>query len=309
MVFFVISGYWIARSVMRRLEFERWSWSDYMADRLVRLWIVLLPALLIGGTLDLVARDVFGSRVDNLAIENLLVSCFFLIDVFAKALGSNGPLWSLGAEFWYYVWFPLILVPIFQRRLSVVGTILLVVSLVVCFGHTVLFPCWLTGAGVYFATRDPSNAFALAIRDHRRLSWGLSVALLMGSIYIAHLYILSYFFGSLIVSLGFAALLVTFLVHDMGPPRWLAPLAGFGSKSSFSLYALHMPFVALTKVLIDPHDRLRANGLTFATAIALLAALIFIAIVFSMVTEHQTARVRSSVGRLLSNISYSRRTT
>ena len=47
-VFFVLSGYLVGGSVIRALRNEEWSWSRYFTHRLVRLWLVLLPALLLG---------------------------------------------------------------------------------------------------------------------------------------------------------------------------------------------------------------------------------------------------------------------
>ena len=49
-VFFVISGFWIVRSVMR--AGDAYYFRDYMIARGTRLWIVLLPALVIGAFLD-----------------------------------------------------------------------------------------------------------------------------------------------------------------------------------------------------------------------------------------------------------------
>lgn len=47
MVFFVLSGYFISSSVLHSLENGTWSWREYLTKRLLRLWIVLIPALLL----------------------------------------------------------------------------------------------------------------------------------------------------------------------------------------------------------------------------------------------------------------------
>ena len=53
-MFFVLSGYWISRSVIGRAD-AGWAWGGYLVDRLSRLLIVLIPALAIGGALDAAA--------------------------------------------------------------------------------------------------------------------------------------------------------------------------------------------------------------------------------------------------------------
>src|ERR1700742_1036888 len=47
-VFFVLSGYLISSSIFRLERRAAWSWRLYLTHRLVRLWIVLFPALLLG---------------------------------------------------------------------------------------------------------------------------------------------------------------------------------------------------------------------------------------------------------------------
>src|ERR1700722_6088811 len=44
-VFFVLSGYLVGGHVLRARETGRWSWSVYLIQRGVRLWPVLVPAV------------------------------------------------------------------------------------------------------------------------------------------------------------------------------------------------------------------------------------------------------------------------
>ena len=47
----MLSGFWISRSVLKRLDSPHF-WRDYLIDRLSRLLIVLIPALALGGFLE-----------------------------------------------------------------------------------------------------------------------------------------------------------------------------------------------------------------------------------------------------------------
>ncbi|MFP6614512.1 MAG: acyltransferase family protein, partial [Pirellulales bacterium] len=47
MVFFVLSGYFISESVRRDCKKGRWSWIRYLTNRVTRLYVVLIPCLLL----------------------------------------------------------------------------------------------------------------------------------------------------------------------------------------------------------------------------------------------------------------------
>src|SRR5206468_11759198 len=105
---------------------------SYLLARLTRLYIVLLPALLLGGALDQTGMHLAGTdtvysghsgmhalNVDVRATSGpttLLANGLFLQTIAlpgmhgqqVPAFGSNGPLWSLSNEFWYYMAFPLL---------------------------------------------------------------------------------------------------------------------------------------------------------------------------------------------------------
>ena len=133
MVFFVLSGLLVGRSCVAAVKDNRWTWGHYLLRRLTRLYVVLLPALLLT-----VAWDEWGIRLFRATgvysalpsdsfilpqsiIHNLSWSIFagniaFLMTVVVPPLGSNGPLWSLSNEFWYYILFPFLAVGIMRRN-------------------------------------------------------------------------------------------------------------------------------------------------------------------------------------------------
>jgi peptidoglycan/LPS O-acetylase OafA/YrhL len=123
-VFFVLSGYLVGGSVLTAYQAGRWSWTHYALRRMTRLWVVLLPALLLTWALDSLGRhwghagyegafgSLYGSGPTVAAPADLRASTFlgnalFLQTIAVKCYGTNGPLWSLANEFWYYALFPL----------------------------------------------------------------------------------------------------------------------------------------------------------------------------------------------------------
>jgi peptidoglycan/LPS O-acetylase OafA/YrhL len=57
-VFFVLSGFWITKSTMRQIDSASF-WPSYLIDRLSRLMIVVIPALILGGVLDMIGMHLF----------------------------------------------------------------------------------------------------------------------------------------------------------------------------------------------------------------------------------------------------------
>ena len=132
MVFFVLSGFWITAAVERRIDGPGF-WPQYLIDRLSRLLMVIAPALVLGAMFDwlsiAVTHSVYATGLSGAVTmtrpvaETLtwpigLGNLAFLQTIFVSRLGSNGPLWSVAYEFWYYIWFPALLLVIKRRRLS-----------------------------------------------------------------------------------------------------------------------------------------------------------------------------------------------
>lgn len=120
-VFFVLSGYLVGG-----VTFNKWNRYGpkilvYFIDRLTRIYIVLIPALVFGFAFDSIGVYFFdfdniysspeiysfpsvqSSILDTLNIKIFFYN-FFMIGKFGL-LGSNGPLWSLHFEWWYYSFF------------------------------------------------------------------------------------------------------------------------------------------------------------------------------------------------------------
>lgn len=131
MVFFVLSGFFIGSSIVKVIHLSQWSWSSYLTNRLTRLYVVLLPALLLtlfwdhisvnlAGTQDLALGLGPDSNSEGILARLTAITFFgnvlFLQRIFVETLGSNGPLWSLTNEFWYYILFPCVCLVAMQRK-------------------------------------------------------------------------------------------------------------------------------------------------------------------------------------------------
>lgn len=258
-IFFVLSGYLVGGSVLRSFAMDRWSWRNYLLNRLTRLYVVLVPALVLGGILDLVGTHIFGSNgvyggktgtheltfvvLHHLSFPILLGNYVFLQGIFVPTFGSNGPLWSLANEFWYYIAFPLIMCAVLPRlsvgwrllnALLLIGVIAFVRPPIALMGLI-----WLMGVAVHYLPRLPANNVPV-----RRmfmvagvLACGAALAWCKQTRFFAADYILG--------------LVVTALIHIVlscartPMPRVYNSTAQFLSRSSYTLYLVHVPLLVL----------------------------------------------------------------
>ncbi|MFL9909315.1 hypothetical protein [Paraburkholderia sp. RL17-337-BIB-A] len=86
----------------------------------------------------------FVSNYGHTAVIALLCNVVFLQTLTCGTYGSNGPLWSLANEFWYYMWFPACYVLLRQRR-----GFSAIVAGVLALGTMIAFPSLLSGFGLW----------------------------------------------------------------------------------------------------------------------------------------------------------------
>lgn len=309
-IFFVLSGYWITRTVDRRLR-DGWSWRHYLADRLVRLDLVLVPALVLGGTLDAIGYYVlqtpthlaqtgtFVLRADlasTLRPEIFLGNLAFLQGVLLLPFGSNGPLWSVGYEFWYYLWFPALALSVRQRRPS--WSLLLVIIGLWSAPFAMGFLAWLCGTAAYVAERRWSPVRASDRPPPLRI---VAVAAVGVGVVLLIVRFRDFPFEDFLLAAVFGILLTLLLMARVGLPPLMTALARFGARSSFTLYATHFPVLALFAGLMLNDERLEPSFMAALSVTASLIATVAIAVVLSRFTERQTAEVRRRLSALVTS--------
>jgi len=317
MVFFVLSGLLISSSVLRAVKDGRWSWKIYLVNRLTRLWVVLLPALVLAFVLGELQKLLFGNLNFSGAfgVKTLFLNAGFLQDRFAPVYGGDDPLWSLSYEFWYYILFPCVVLSFVSRRVSLrvmYVTISLAIFALIGVRMSEYFLVWMLGCGVLFMR-------PLRIRQTWLWYVAIVVALLTMFVFYQVPYIAfhvrpslatSSIYPDFILSLSVALLIYVIRSEPVGAERkdqvgtWakaFASLAGF----SYTLYLVHYPAIYLvTRLLLTPPARplyalvfsnILLSDVVFATFICLYAWVI------SRFTEARTAGIRGWVTRSLSS--------
>ena len=165
-IFFAMSGFLVgapAYDAFRRGEFH---WREYMLKRLTRLWIVMIPALIFTLAFDQLGISLTGGlgydgafhEIYNsgpfappvYSLGNFLGNVFFLATKSVPVFGTNGPIWSLTNEFFYYLSFPLLLYVFGQKTGAatrvVCAVVFLALAMAVPWDIVVLSVVWLAGA-------------------------------------------------------------------------------------------------------------------------------------------------------------------
>ena len=265
MVFFVLSGYLVGGSVLRAHASGRWSWNGYLFNRLTRLYIVLAPAVAIGGLWDLFGIRLFGSNgiygghtgahaftvsvQTHMGILNLLGNYAFLQGIHVPSFGSNGPLWSLTNEFWYYIAFPPLVFAI-VRSTSALRRVLYVAflaALVWFVGHQIalLGLVWLMGVAIHYLPRIPVRS-AMA-RGLMALAALACLAATLGWCKRTHSPLSDYVLG----------IAVTFLIYVVvncpvsAAPGLYTRAARRLSHSSYTLYLVHVPLLVFLAAVLE----------------------------------------------------------
>lgn len=307
-VFFVLSGYFIGTSVMESVGKLRWSWRTYLVSRLTRLQLVLFPALVLGALWDRIGMRIpqasalyydalYKFNGPSVALRStapvFLGNFFFLQSIFSPVFGSNGPLWSLSYEFWYYIVFPALILAM-AAWVGIRGRILyaaLALLLLWFVGAqiTLYFLIWLAGMLVgwiqraaKFRSRSPLLPLATGLIFLGSLAWCRMrpIASDLVTDYLVALCFALWLFALLLGSREDASLAYA---------RGAGKLAGF----SYTLYLTHFPALLLLRAWLDPQGNWQpdARHLAYAAMIGLL--MLGYAFVVAEFTEAHTAAVRN----------------
>ncbi len=299
-VFFVLSGFVIAY-VLDQKEHHP---ATYLNNRLIRLWSVVLPALLLTFVADAIGRhldnEIYPTEyptdypLARLASAALFLGQLWFLDI--QPL-SNGPFWSLAYEFWYYLIFG---AAVFLRgawRFVVVGALLAITGPKIL----ILFPIWLFGVWTYrFVSKGGSSprlgwllAFtpvALLIAVHlinlRTHAYVRTEALIGSNLFYALRYSSEFVYSGIVgalVAIHFVG--VASLGNRIAPllTRWERPIRA-AAEMTFAIYLFHYPLLHLWGAAIQPH------GIVGNIAVVVLTVVVIVPL--GLLAEHGKDRWR-----------------
>jgi peptidoglycan/LPS O-acetylase OafA/YrhL len=300
-IFFVMSGYLIGGIVLTRFRENDWSWKRYSFDRLTRLGVVLLPALLLcllwdeigihlfhGGWLYSGNSQLAEMTAVNHSLPTFLGNCAFLQTVLVPRFGSNFPLWSLASEFWYYAMFPLVVLG--GEKYGVAGRIaclVLLIGIAYMTRHQILagFAVWLMGTSVFYF--PPKQRIGVRVTI---LFVSMTSIAILGLLAMHRAGHVQRHLSDLILGVLFSIALY-FLVHGttIVGDRYQR-VAKFIAGSSYTLYLLHFPL--LVCILAAMGRRWQPDAPHLAFGVGLLALIYLYALVVARLFESKTDNIK-----------------
>jgi peptidoglycan/LPS O-acetylase OafA/YrhL len=311
MIFFVMSGFLVGGKVLERLSQGTFSWLKYAVDRSSRLYAVYVLALLLGGGLDYFGchylnrfglyDESFSGRIPVVNFnfhQNLSPSIFGLNLIMCQTIlgpvfGSNGPLWSLANEAWYYLAGPLLFALLYRRRWRSVTFSLVVLAALIWFlpvDILVYSLVWLMGAGLYL------------INHRRYLPLWCPLLLFAVSFSLARLQCLMVpYLADFLIGVSFA-LLINSATGSAQRLPWHS-LSRRAANFSYSVYLCHFPFLVfvLSALYVTIGVGLRGQRTVLSSGLFLLILVMVYGWCYgvSLFTERQTPRIREWLKRRL----------
>jgi peptidoglycan/LPS O-acetylase OafA/YrhL len=313
-VFFVLSGLFISANVMKTIGKGTWSWKAYLTSRLTRLYIVLIPALIMGYAWDQAGIRLFAetgvysglpedryvlgySTISHLTIENFAGNLFYLQGIVVGHYGSNGPLWSLSYEFWYYILFPCLALALTSNsRIKKAGYLIACVVLCLVIGQHILtyFLIWALGFAIHLLP-------ALPYRFARACLLPLLV-LTIASIVFYRLIPLNTFLADLAIGCLFSLLIYCMKMAmntekaSLRMGKLSASLAGF----SYTMYLAHFPFLVFIHAMLYSRNpsKWQPDASTLGYGFILLIGVLAYCWLISFITERRTQHVRERIVQL-----------
>ena len=321
-VFFVLSGYLVGGGAITKAREGHFVLKNYTIDRITRLYIPLVPALLLTALLDYFGANFFSETglyththpmlrekvateafSTYLTFDTFLRNLAMLQTIAAPSFGSNQPLWTISLEFWFYAVFGLALASWRAdqkciRIFGLIATVLLVAMLGVSFPF--FMGLWLIGAVIAFVPTQYTK--------HRFISlviFLIVLALVRLKVGVFREYEVLRLGKDYLVAISFALLLASMRGSRLGALESLGPINRYLSNFSYSLYLLHFPLMLFVLGLLHASGEFEgiARGYEATDFRGLLAYMITIAVVLvgawlmAAATERQTWRVRRFLRR------------
>lgn len=266
--FFVLSGFVIHLKYARSLKNEPQTFfdlPDYLLRRIRRIYPPFIFILVFTWLLDYLGStlgySIYSAATPNALINsnvcnnhslvNLAGNLFFLQNSLVGIWGTNGPLWSLKYEWWFYIVYPLLFL---INRKSVYAGIATVV-LVFIAGFFVHAPAlvFITSVGQYLlcwwlgGMLADIHAGRLPVK-HSLLAW---LALLLPVLVVFENRLTTALQADVCWAFGFFGLLNFFfyLLQKQYSFQWLTKIKWLGD-CSYTLYILHFPVLVFINGLI-----------------------------------------------------------
>jgi len=252
--FFVLSGFVIHYSSSRRIDKEgRFDARDYLYRRIKRIYPPLLIAIAITFVCDswglhqqlpiYLSQTPYPSINENihpdLSITTLLGNLFFVQKIYTPVWGTDGALWSLMYEWWFYILYMPLIVLFRKNKLLVTVIVLIAWFFTIRFGA--FLPLLLYKVITYFIIWFSGMLLAdmLLYKDISIKNAGIYLLLMIAGAVAGNFSMIG---KEILLTVAIAVFLYLVLTTN-----WFNLLKKLDSTGAYSytMYAMHMPVLCL----------------------------------------------------------------
>jgi peptidoglycan/LPS O-acetylase OafA/YrhL len=321
-VFFVLSGYLVGGNVLRQISTGKFKGSNYFLARFSRIYTVLIPALAVVWVLDHLGMVFFNNsaiytdvyRVGSVTIDlhlahrlgwHALIGNLLMLDgTTVPAFGTDGPLWSLAYEWWYYMIMLAVAIAAVPSngwlKRSAGGIAIIAMGALLPQQMLLYGSIWALGAGVAILPRFPRVSVPIGIAG-----WTFALLFSRFTHSIAGIDqpegVVDGFLHDFVVGFGYCFFLVAVLQSDT-QRVFLSRLNQRFANFSYSMYLTHFPIMVFLGAVL--HEMLGERFLaqpTLSRLMVVLMAMVLtcaLAFGFGQVTEARTSDVRAFLERV-----------
>ena len=300
-VFFVVSGFLVSGSMLRRYKKGELNIKYLIYDRATRIYIVLIPALIFTALIDFIGINYFNvtgiytnhlsfsslnySIENRLSYEVFIGNLFMLQETFFKTFGSNSPLWSLAYEVWYYIYFFAIL-SFFLIKNNLVKMILLsfisILSILLNSNILLYGTIWLLGVIPWYIKTKISYLYILTI-----------IILFFTTLIVSRLHIIhTEFYIDFLFAISIMGLILVVKNNFIKPYIFFHKVNKILANFSYTLYLIHFPIIIFLISLLNKYFMLPIQSVPSINRLfifMLIIAIIYIvSIIFAKFTEDKT---------------------
>jgi peptidoglycan/LPS O-acetylase OafA/YrhL len=307
--FFVLSGYLVGGAVLASLRKGKDFLREYFIHRFARIYIVTIPTLLVTFVLDSFGRSLpnptfyeIPAFQGHFTLPVFLANVVNVQEILAPTFGTNGPLWSLACEFWYYICFPLLLLPLARNYSALLRWSGFALGAAICL-YLAMASAWFRFGFLLWVMGALATLPRRPLIDSRWASLAIYCATLAvirlairGPLVENHPWVQDV--SDIVASLVLCNLLLTVRWSPLTGWDWLRPrfhhtFADF----SFSIYSIHMPILIFYRALADSlmgaaWTQQLATPAHWSLLFAVIGSIILISYGFSRMTEAHTGAAR-----------------
>jgi peptidoglycan/LPS O-acetylase OafA/YrhL len=223
----------------------------------------------------------------------------FLQEILTTTYGSNGPLWSLSYEFWYYILFPLVFIGYYSEGVKKYSLLLFFVIIFIALtlfssNLITLWSIWLLG-GVSVVLSKNKILCPLFSNQYMMFMFMFILSLILSRSKITQ-----DFLAEITIGMAFSLLVVSLSKFDTSA-KFYNKISNFFSNISYSLYLSHFPFIAFICSKFLDNEKFPPSQYS----VSLIGVLVFLSILYGYAFywcfEKNTAKIKAffKVGRYL----------